>query len=121
MNSTPLILHLPSDPLIRNVLAFLVIALAMAACHDAPRNNPFDPALTPSVVLNVSLNDTTGTALLEWSPFAGSTDFAAYRVLRKVQGIDCRYVGRDSSSRSSILCRFQYRAENYLCVLGFFD
>ena len=43
------------------------VLLVLASCHDAPRNNPFDPALTPAVELQVALDDTAGTATLNWS------------------------------------------------------
>ena len=52
------------------MLQFFVLlywAVLLAACHDAPRNNPFDPALTPPVELEVALDDTAGTATLTWS------------------------------------------------------
>lgn len=58
--------------------------LFLAACHDAPRKNPFDPELTPAVELSVALDDTAGTATLNWTPYAGEQPFAAYWVLRNV-------------------------------------
>ncbi len=53
-------------------------------CHDSPRKNPLDPALTPPVVLNVALADTTGTAVLTWTPYQGDTPFVSYQILRSV-------------------------------------
>ena len=56
--------------------------LLLSACHDAPRENPLDPALTPAVDLQVTLDESAGTATLTWSPYQGDQPFAAYRVLR---------------------------------------
>ena len=61
-----------------------LFVLALVACHDAPRKNPFDPELTPAVELEVALDDTAGTATLTWTPYEGSQPFAEYRVLRNV-------------------------------------
>ena len=67
----------------------LIGLLLIAACHDAPRKNPFDPALTPPVALSaVALDDTAGTALLTWTPYGGRQPFAEYWVLRKIQGLE---------------------------------
>jgi len=60
------------------------ILLLLAACHDAPRKNPFDPQLTPPVELSVALDDTAGTAMLTWTSYTGEAEFAEYRVLRNV-------------------------------------
>lgn len=65
-----------------------LLGLLLFACHDAPRKNPFDPALTPAVELATALNDTTGTVALTWTPYAGRQPFAAYWILRKIQGIE---------------------------------
>ena len=62
----------------------VAVLLLLAACHDAPRKNPFDPELTPAVELTVALDDTAGTATLTWTRYAGETEFAEYRVLRNV-------------------------------------
>lgn len=56
--------------------------LVLSACHDAPRKNPLDPALTPAVELQVTLDEAAGTATLTWTPYQGDQPFAAYRVLR---------------------------------------
>jgi hypothetical protein len=48
----------------------------LVACHDARRENPLDPALTPPVELQVALDDTAGTATLTWSAYAGDQPFA---------------------------------------------
>ena len=53
------------------------------ACHDTRRNNPLDPALTPAVELFVAVDDTSGTAMLTWTPYAGEAPFAAYLILRQ--------------------------------------
>ncbi|MBI2506177.1 MAG: fibronectin type III domain-containing protein, partial [Candidatus Latescibacteria bacterium] len=58
--------------------------MLLLSCHDAPRNNPFDPALTPPVELQVALDDTAGTATLTWSRYAGKQPFEEYRVLRNI-------------------------------------
>ena len=68
--------------------AFFVLLLLFPACHDAERSNPFDPHLTPPVTLQVALDDTAGTASLTWSRYAGDQAFAAYWVLRQVQGLE---------------------------------
>ena len=62
----------------------LAALLLLAACHDAPRKNPFDPQLTPAVELTVALDDTAGTATLTWTPYMGEQTFSAYWVLRNV-------------------------------------
>ena len=63
--------------------------LALTACgHDSKRDNPLDPELTPPVQLQVAIDDTAGTATLSWAPYEGEAPFAAYWVLRKVQGLD---------------------------------
>jgi hypothetical protein len=62
----------------------LAVPLFLVACHDTPRKNPFDPELTPAVELSVALDDTAGTAMLMWTPYAGKTGFAEYRVLRNI-------------------------------------
>ena len=61
-----------------------LFVLALAACHDAPRDNPFDPVLTPAVELELALDDTAGTATLTWTPYEGEQPFAEYRVLRNI-------------------------------------
>ena len=66
----------------------IVLLLGLAACHDAPRTNPFDPALTPPVELQVALDDTAGTATLTWTRYEGQQSFREYRVLRKVPGLE---------------------------------
>ncbi len=70
------------------LLVFLVWAVLLPSCHDAPRNNPFDPALTPAVTLAVALDDTAGTATLTWTRYEGQQPFREYRVLRKVSGLE---------------------------------
>jgi hypothetical protein len=62
----------------------LCAVLTLTACHDAPRKNPFDPELTPAVELVVALDETAGTATLNWTEYAGEQAFAEYRVLRNV-------------------------------------
>ena len=67
----------------------LAILLLLNACaHEARRENPLDPGLTPSVTLSVIADDRLGTAELTWSAYVGQMPFAAYLVLRKVPGIE---------------------------------
>ncbi|NKB70769.1 MAG: hypothetical protein GKR89_27175 [Candidatus Latescibacteria bacterium] len=72
-----------SSPLLLGLLALGLLA----ACHDAGRKNPFDPALTPPVQLQVALDRTAGGAALSWTPYTGDRSFAAYWILRSVQGM----------------------------------
>ena len=60
-----------------------IALLALLACHDSKRENPFDPVLTPAPQLQVALDDTAGTATLTWTPYEGEAPFAAYWVLRR--------------------------------------
>lgn len=60
------------------------LALLVGCSHEARRDNPFDPELTPAVALTVALDDTAGTARLEWSRYTGDAAFHSYRVLRNV-------------------------------------
>ena len=62
----------------------LLLASRMTACHDAPRDNPLDPELTPPVDLTAVADDTAGTVTLSWSQYAGETAFREYLVLRNV-------------------------------------
>jgi hypothetical protein len=61
-----------------------LLGLFLAACHDTPRKNPFDPELTPAVELQVALDDRAGVATVNWTRYAGDQPFAEYRVLRNV-------------------------------------
>ena len=65
-----------------------LLFLGLVGCYDAPRTNPFDPALTPAVeLLAVTVDSTSGSALLEWTPYEGKQPFREYRVLsRRQQG-----------------------------------
>ena len=51
------------------------LLLAFACTHDAPRDNPLDPQLTPPVSLQVALNDTSGTVALMWTRYEGGGGF----------------------------------------------
>jgi len=63
-----------------------MVLLLLAACHDAPRKNPFDPVLTPAVEeVRAAVDREEGTVLLAWSPYEGKQPFAEYRVLRQVK------------------------------------
>jgi len=61
-----------------------LLGVLLVSCHDAPRENPFDPVLTPGVELQVTLDDTAGIATVNWTRYAGNQSFAEYRVLRNV-------------------------------------
>ena len=61
------------------------VLLFLVACHDAPRKNPFDPELTPSVELSRGqLDEIEGSVFLEWSGYEGRQLFAEYWVLRNI-------------------------------------
>ena len=48
----------------------LIALLALLGCsHDAKRENPLDPELTPPVRLVVTVGDSTGVASLTWSAY----------------------------------------------------
>ena len=64
-----------------------LFALLLLGCHDAPRENPFDPELTPAVGLSVTLDEGMGRVELEWTRYAGEVAFAEYRVLRETQTV----------------------------------
>ncbi|MFH1567628.1 MAG: fibronectin type III domain-containing protein, partial [Gemmatimonadota bacterium] len=68
------------------VLALAVLLLIAACSHDAPRQNPLDPELTPAVELQAALDDSAGTVTLSWTPYSGPQPFAACYVQRRVQG-----------------------------------
>ena len=65
-----------------------LLLVALACSHDSPRDNPMDPTLTPPVELQVSLDDTAGTAALTWTRYEGEQPFAQYLVQRKVKGME---------------------------------
>ena len=76
---------MPHRPVIPSLwLLTAPLLLALACSHDSPRDNPLDPTLTPPVELQVTLDDTAGTATLTWTPYAGEQPFAEYRVLRNI-------------------------------------
>jgi len=67
----------------------IALVLSLTACHDAPRKNPFDPALTPPVEMQRAETDKMeGTVFLQWSRYEGRESFAEYRILRKVRGLE---------------------------------
>ena len=66
----------------------ILACILLIGCHDAPRNNPFDPALTPSVaLLSVHVDEQEGTATLTWTRYTGEMAFDAYKVHRRVAGM----------------------------------
>jgi len=67
---------------------FAALILLAACSHDSKRDNPLDPELTPAVELQIALDDTTGTAMLTWTPYSGAQPFAEYWVLRKQPGLE---------------------------------
>ena len=61
-----------------------LLLLALGCSHDTSRDNPLDPQLTPPVEdVTVTVDEATGTATVQWSPYAGEQPFAAYWVLRR--------------------------------------
>ena len=64
---------------------WLVLAIPpLVSCHDSRRDNPLDPVLTPAVAaVTVEVGDSTGVAIVEWAPYSGETEFAAYLVQRR--------------------------------------
>ena len=66
-------------------LAGLQFLVLVACGHDAKRDNPLDPQLTPPVELQIALDDTAGTAILTWTPYTGATAFDEYLVLRNIE------------------------------------
>ena len=68
-------------------LAFSTALLA-ACSHEAKRENPLDPELTPAVSLELALDDSAGTVTLTWSQYEGGQTFAEYWVLQKRGGLE---------------------------------
>lgn len=65
------------------------VLLVLAACgHDAPRENPLDPELTPPVAVSAVLNDSSGAVSLSWTGYEGEAAFAGYRIDRKISGLE---------------------------------
>lgn len=60
-----------------------VLLTLMACSHDAPRENPLDPELTPAVRLLAVLSDSTGAVTLRWSRYDGDQPFAQYILQRR--------------------------------------
>ena len=86
------------------LLAGLLCSLVTCS-HDSKRDNPLDPALTPPVQLQVTLNDAAGTTTLTWTPYEGKTAFARYLVLRNISDrtvVDTLNVVDDLSQTSYI-------------------
>jgi len=71
---------------VRLTLTGMVVAVLLSpGCHDAPRKNPFDPALTPTVeLLDVKMDEQEGTATLVWTRYDGAMEFEEYQVHRRV-------------------------------------
>ncbi|MBT4611449.1 MAG: hypothetical protein HOC05_15510, partial [Gemmatimonadetes bacterium] len=59
-----------------------LLILLVGCSHDAKRENPLDPELTPAIELTAAIDDTSGTVQLTWEPYDGRAPFAAYWVLR---------------------------------------
>ena len=82
--------HLPERSRLRHSqwaagsLLFGLFVLSLACGHDAERENPLDPTLTPPVELQAELHDSTGAVHLSWSTYDGIQPLAAYLVLRNV-------------------------------------
>jgi len=76
---------MPHRPVIPSLwLLTAPLLLALACSHDSPRDNPLDPTLTPPVELQVTLDDTAGTATLTWTRYGGEAEFGEYWVLRNI-------------------------------------
>ncbi|MBT3345718.1 MAG: hypothetical protein HN712_00535 [Gemmatimonadetes bacterium] len=63
-----------------------LVLLQVAGCHDASRENPLDPDLTPAVEVDATLDMARGYVTLSWSPYEGREAFAEYWVLRRAVG-----------------------------------
>ncbi|MBI2502335.1 MAG: hypothetical protein HYW07_03775 [Candidatus Latescibacteria bacterium] len=74
----------PSSCPLPGLCSFGFSLLLLSSCYDAPRTNPFDPALTPPVELQAALDDTAGIVFLTWSRYEGRQPFKEYRVLRNI-------------------------------------
>ena len=67
-------------------MRYLCLVILLVGCsHEAKRENPLDPELTPPVELVASLSDSTGAVTLTWTPYAGDQTLALCIVQRKVQ------------------------------------
>lgn len=66
----------------RAVITLLLAVLLLAGCHDARRESPLDPELTPATALAAVLLDSTGVVQLTWETYTGDTDLAEWWVLR---------------------------------------
>ena len=76
------------DELMR-LLWCVLLCMLLVSCYDGDRDNPLDPELTPAVELRaVAVDDSSGTALLQWTEYEGKQPFAAYRILRAERGVD---------------------------------
>ena len=65
------------------IIAVLAPLTLLVACgHDASRENPLDPELTPAVGLVAVVDDSAGVVLLSWDQYRGQSDFGTYVVLR---------------------------------------
>ena len=69
--------------MLRRCLGCLAVVLLLA-CHDAKRNNPLDPDLTPAVELSAALDSTSGAVTLSWTAYEGQMPFAHYAVQRSI-------------------------------------
>ena len=68
--------------------SYILACVLLVGCHDTPRKNPFDPALTPAVeLLDVQVDEKKGTATLTWTRYDGEMEFEAYRIQRAVSGM----------------------------------
>ena len=94
----------------------LIALLALLGCsHDAKRENPLDPELTPAVTLTAVTDDSTGTVQLSWTAAEGR--FAEYLVLRTrsdLSSVDTLARMYDTRTVSftdtvSLLSQFTYR------------
>jgi hypothetical protein len=81
--------HLSRGVGCRSLVQSLLCSAMLLSCHDAQRENPVDPELTPAVPgLAITVSDSLGTVQLAWSAYRGAMGFAAYHVLRKEKGLE---------------------------------
>jgi hypothetical protein len=77
-------------PLHRNIPLILLSAALLGACsHETRRENPVDPAVSPSVqLLEARFDSTSASVGLLWTRYDGHSELSHYAVLRKVAGLE---------------------------------
>ena len=69
--------------MLKHWLGYIAVLVVMS-CHDAKRDNPLDPTLTPAVELTAVLDSTSGAVMLNWTAYEGQMPFAHYAVQRNI-------------------------------------